>query len=150
MSPTEGPEELFKRGLEAMTLGKVAEASSFFHRAMSVERIQGNVKRRPAYRSYYALCQSQVHGPTPETISLCEEAVEADIDPALQLNLVRVYLLAGMKTKALATLEGSLRLYPRNRRFLALRAKIDRRAKPPVPLFGRNHPINRFLARLRR
>jgi len=149
-SPTDGPERLFKRGLEALAVGKAAEASNLFHRAISVERSQGTVTRQLRYVSYYGLSKSKAYGPTAETIDLCKTAAEGDIDPTLLLNLVRVYLLAGLKTKALATLEKGLRLYPNNRRFLDLRERIDRRAKPIIRYLGRDHPANRFLARVLR
>jgi len=145
-----GPERFFRRGVEALAVGKAAEASDLFHRAILVERSRSTVTRQPRYVSYYAFSRSRAYGPTAETIRLCEEAVEGDIDPDLLLNLVRVYLLAGLKTKALAALEGGLRTYPENRRFLDLRARIDRRATPPVRYLGRDHPVNRFLARMRR
>ena len=149
-SPTDGPERLFKRGLEALTVGKAAEASDLFHRAISVERSQGGASRQMRYLSYYAFSKSKAYGPTAETIQLCQEATDGDIDPTLLLNLVRVYLLAGMKIKALKALEGGLRQFPKNRRLLDLRARIDRRAKPTIRKLGRDHPINRFLARLLR
>jgi len=117
---------------------------------MSVERSRGTVARQQRYVSYYAFSKSKIHGPTAETISLCEEAVAGDIDPDLLLNLIKVYLLAGLKTKALASLEKGRRLYPDNRRFPALLARIDRRARPTIRYLGRDHPVNRFLARVLR
>jgi hypothetical protein len=145
-----GPEGFFRRGLDALAVGKAAEASDLFHRAITTQRSRCTVKGQQRYISYYAFSKSKAFGPTAETIRLCQEAAEGDIDPDLQLNLVRVYLLAGLKTRALATLESSLRLYPGNRRLLDLRARIDRRAKPAIGRLGRDHPINRFLARMRR
>jgi tetratricopeptide (TPR) repeat protein len=147
-SPTDGPEGLFKRGLEALAVGKAAEASNLFHRAILVERNQGTITRQLRYASYFAFSKSKAYGPTAETIRLCEEAADGDIDPTLLLNLVRVYLLAGLKTKALATLEKGLRQYPNNRRFFDLRERIDRRAKPTIRYLGRDHPVNRVLARV--
>jgi len=144
------PERLFKRGLHSLAVGKAAEASNLFERAVSVERNQGSVVRHPLYASYFALSKATAYGPTPETIRICEEAADMGIDPTLSLNLVRVYLLAGLKTRALATLEKALQQYPRNRRFLELRKRIDRRTKPTIRHLGRDHPINRALARMLR
>jgi tetratricopeptide (TPR) repeat protein len=149
-SPVDGPERLFRRGLDALAVGKTVEACNLFGRALSVERSQGTVKRQLRYVSYYAFSKSKAYGPTEETIALCEEAVDGDIDPALLLNLIRVYLMAGLTTKALATLEKGRRLYPDNRRFPALLARIDRRARPTIRYLGRDHPVNRFLARVLR
>ena len=147
-SPTDGPERLFKRGLEALAVGKASEASNMFDRAISAERNQSAVTRQLRYVSYYAFSKCKAYGPTAEAIRLCEEAADGDIDPTLLLNVVRVYLLAGFKTKALATLEKGVRLYPNSRRFFDLRERIDRRAKPTIRYLGRDHPVNRFLARV--
>jgi tetratricopeptide (TPR) repeat protein len=148
--PTVAPEALFKQGLEALAVGKSAEACQLFERAMTVERSLGNAKREARYLSYYGFSKAKAHGATHEAVRLCEEAVGTDIDPDLVLNLVRVYLLAGLRTKALATLERARSQHPDNRRLRDLLVRIDRRARPPLGFLDRDHSINRLLVRVLR
>jgi len=143
-------EWFFERGLEALTVGSVAKASTLFQKALAAERSRGVVGRDMRYLSYYAFAEAKLHGVTSETIRLCEDAAERDIEPQLVLNLVQVYLMAGLKTKALASLETGLRHNPGDRRFLALRTRIDRRRKPTVRYLSRDHAVNRLLGRLLR
>ena len=148
--PTVAPDVLFKQGLDALAVGKAVEASQLFERALTVARRVGAKSQEARYVSWHAFSKAKAYGATPETVRLCEEAAGDTPDAELLLNLVRIYLLAGLRTRALAALERGLRRDPHNRRLADLLARIDRRAKPPIRFLDRGHSINRLLTRLLR
>jgi tetratricopeptide (TPR) repeat protein len=144
------PEGHFRKGLEALNDGRMREARDHFRAAIAVEKDQGPARPQMRYVSYYGLSLVLTEGPSRMAVGFCEQAASRDsFDPVLQLNLGRVYLVAGMTTRALAAFESGLRLDPSNKRLQAELVRADRRARPTLPRLGRDHPINRSLGRLR-
>ena len=143
-------ENSFRRGLVALVDGDPADAAEHFQAAILIE-VQNGVRRpQMRYLSYYGLSRALAFGATPQSIQACETAARRDFfNPDLLLNLGRVYLLAGKKTKALAALERGLELAPTHRGLRAEFTKIDRRSPPPLGIVSRSHPLNKWLGRLR-
>ena len=143
-------ENFFRRGLASLVDGDALVAADCFQSAILTE-VQHGVKRpQMRYLSYYGLSRAQAFGATAQTIQACETAARRDFfNPELLLNLGRVYVLAGKTTKALAAFERGLALSPDHKALLAERAKIDRRAAPPLGLVSRSHPLNKLLGRIR-
>lgn len=147
---TSPAESLFIQGLKSMSKGRHEEAATQFKEAMELEKGRGAPRRQMRYLSYYGLSLARAHKPTREAIDACRIAAKRDPwDPDLQLNLGRVLALAGQTTRALATLERGLRLAPRHKALRAELRRHDRRSRPPVPFFTRDHPLNRTIGKLR-
>ena len=138
-------------GLALFAKGRYADAARRFHQAILADREAGVMRPRMRLLSYYGLSQALSGRPSIEAVRLCERAAKEDgFDATLQLNLGKIYLLTGKRTKALSAFERGLRLDPYDARLQAMLARSDRRARPVVGGLGRDHPINRSLGRLRK
>ncbi len=143
------PEEHFGKGLEALAQRKPREAALHFKGAMNCERELGIQRPQMRYLSYYGLSMAAAHKPNRQAIACCERAAAKDADPELLLNLGRVYYLAGLHLRALSALDRGLRLDPEHRGLRVMKSRVDRRARPLLPLLSRDHLLNRSLGRLR-
>jgi len=96
------------------------------------------------------LSSALANRPTPEAIQACELAARRDFCNAeMQLNLGKVYMLAGKTTRALAALDRGLKIAPGNKSLSDEKARADRRKRPAIPWLRRNHPVNCWLGRVR-
>src|SRR5208282_1686776 len=96
-------EELFKKGLEALAIGKMIPALASFEKAME---LQDN----PAFYSYFALCIAKERGQVRRAIKLCEEALQKDSEnTAHYLNLGKILLHAGNRYDAIMVFRGGLK-----------------------------------------
>lgn len=140
----------FGKGLTALADGRYEEALAFFESAMRLGGPRVPTGRRMRYLSFYGLASALANRPSREAIKACEVAARREfLSAELQLNLGKVYLLAGKRTRALAAFEHGLRIAPRNKALRAEIASVDRRGAPPIPWIARNHPLNKFLGRMR-
>jgi tetratricopeptide (TPR) repeat protein len=143
-------ERHFRDGLGLLAQGRYADAAVRFQAAMTTEQQDQVLRPQMRYRSYYGLSRALSRGAKLEDVRLCEMAAEADhFDPVLQLNLGRVYLRAGKRTRALQTFRRGLKLDPNNDDLLAAFRQADRRSKPVIASLSRDHGLNRSLGRLR-
>jgi tetratricopeptide (TPR) repeat protein len=142
--------QAFRDGLRALERGAPAAAAARFRLALNLER-QGCLQRRQLeYLSWFSLSTAMAHGVTSECIRACETAARRNLlDPDMQLNLGRVYLLAGRPTDALAAFECGLRLSPGHASLRAARDGAERRGLPVIRGLPRAHPLNWLLGQLR-
>jgi tetratricopeptide (TPR) repeat protein len=148
--PILAAENCHKKGLVALAEGRPAEATAMFEAAMVIERERSVSRPQMRYLSYYGLSLAQSKRPSREAVKACETAAQIDFfSPDLLLNLGKVYLLAGKTTKALETFERGLRIAPRFKALQIELSKVDRRQPSPFPSLSRNHPINRWLGKIR-
>ncbi len=149
MPPTPD-DNAFRKGLSALSEGRHDEAVALFEAAMKLGNTRVTVDRRMRYLSYYGLSNALARRPSREAIRACEVAAKRQfLSAELQLNLGKVYLLAGKTTKALAVLERGLLIAPDHEALQSELARADRRRRPPIPWMSRDHPLNCFLGRLR-
>jgi len=148
--PILSAENQFRQGLAALVDGDPHTAAHRFHASIQIER-QRHVRRpQMRYVSYYGLSLALAHGATQESILACETAARRDFfNPDLLLNLGKVYALAGLTTRALATFERGLALVPTSSSFRAEIAKLDRRQPVPIRWLSRSSATNRALGRMR-
>jgi len=143
-------ENCFKRGLVALHQGKPLDAAALFESAMVIERRRGAARPQMRYLSYYGVSLAQAKRQTRQAIEACERAANVDFfDPNLVLNLGKVYLIAGKRTKALTTFQRGLRMAPSHQALRAELSRAERRRPLPIGFLSRNHPLNRLLGRLR-
>jgi predicted Zn-dependent protease len=140
----------FRKGLAALSEGKPGEAAEQFRQAILIERQRSVNRPQMRYVSFYGLALALANGAKPEAVQACERAARLDFyNPELQLNLGKVYLLAGKTTRALIAFERGVRLAPSHPGLKAALGQVDRRGRAVLPFLRRAHPMNRWLGKLR-
>jgi hypothetical protein len=139
------------------------EQQAVFRRAMELHR-DGNGKasaqlfrvlidagsRDPKHLSYGGLIVAIEEGDVKTGLSWCERALElAFYDAQMYINLARLHELTGWKTQAAKVLRKGLRIEPGSKKLLAELNRVNPRQPNPVRGLPRNHPVNRYLGRLR-
>jgi len=100
--------------------------------------------------SYFGLCVALVQKKYKYAIDLCKRAIELEFYNAEHyVNLMKVYVAAGHRKKALETIEAGLKLHPEDDALLHARRTLGVRARPAVPFLGRSNPINVSLGQAR-
>ncbi len=100
--------------------------------------------------SYFGLCVALVQKKYKTAIDLCKRALELEFyNGDHYINLMKVYVAAGNRKKALETIESGLRLHPEDRSLLQARRSLGVRARPAVPFLERGNPINVSLGQAR-
>jgi tetratricopeptide (TPR) repeat protein len=130
-------EEIYEKGLHALSNGHVYLALVCFEQAM-------NLEKTPIYCSYFAYCLAKARGQFREATALCTEALEKDPHNSVHhLNLGRIYLLAGKREKALQILREGMPFDQNNEIFRELEMMGTRRP-PVIPSLQREHPLNKY------
>ena len=107
-------------------------------------------KGNPYYISFLGLAIGRAQRKWDQASELCETAVQLKPkEIQFHLNLGEVYALAGLRERALYTLDHALRVFGNNARLKQARNKVEKRRTPLLPFFGREHFLNRELGRLR-
>ena len=70
-------------------------------------------------------------------------------DPQMYINLARLHERTGWKTQAAQVLRKGLRIDPGNKKLLAEINRVAPRTPNAIPSLPRNHPVNRYLGKLR-
>jgi tetratricopeptide (TPR) repeat protein len=100
--------------------------------------------------SYFGLCIALVQKKYKTAIDLCKRAMELEFyNGDHYVNLMKVYVAAGNRKKALETVEAGLKLHPEDDALLDARRSLGVRARPAVPFLDRANPINVSLGRAR-
>jgi len=100
--------------------------------------------------SYFGLCLALVQKKYKPAIDLCKRALELEFyNGDHYINLMKVYVAAGNRKKALETIESGLKLHPDDETLLQARRSLGMRARPAVPFLGRSNPINVSLGQAR-
>ena len=93
--------------------------------------------------SWFGLCLALVQKKYSLALELCRKAIDLQFyNGDHYANLVRVYLAAGNRRKALEVAETGLKMHEGHEDILAARKAIGVRAKPAVPFLDRTNPIN--------
>ncbi len=107
-------------------------------------------KHNPYYISFLGLSMARAEQKWDQASELCERAVQLKrTEIQFHLNLIGVYVLAGLRDKALDRLDSALKLFGHDPRLKRARAKMMKRRAPLLPFIGRNHFLNRELGKLR-
>jgi len=100
--------------------------------------------------SYFGLCVALVQKKYKSAIDLCKRALELEFyNGDHYINLMKVYVAAGNRKKALESVESGLKLHPEDEALLNARRSLGVRARPAVPFLDRSHPINVTLGQAR-
>ena len=105
----------------------------------------------PVYLSTMGLCESMMGDPAKGE-KMCRMALQVagrDRDPMLYVNLGRVLLERGDRMSARDNFMKAYRKDNTNAPAALELSRMGVRKKPPLPFLGRNHPVNKYLGKLR-
>ncbi len=135
----EEAEELHKKAQEAFKTGRTLEALAFSEKAFNLE--PDNSK----YQSFLGVCIAYERGVVKEAIELCQKALEVNpLKSENYLNLGKVYLRTGYKTKAVDIFREGLKV-EKDAEIIAELQALGLRKKNIVPFLDRNHFVNKYL-----
>jgi len=136
--------QLFRFGLAHLRDGQSYEALAAFRQAASME------PQNPYFLSYYGLALGQASRSWDEAEALCLAALRMKRQiPQLHLNLADLYRHRGRTADAVETLTDALRYTGRDARVSEALATFGVRKAPLFSFLGRNHPVNKYLGRVR-
>jgi Tfp pilus assembly protein PilF len=135
---------LFHRAMDAQKRGRGRTAAKLFRSLIE----SGSAD--PKHLSYGGLAVATEEGDVKTGLAWCERAVElAFYDPQMYINLALLHERTGWKTQAAKVLRKGLRIDPQNRKLLGELNRMNPRQPNPIPMLSRNHPVNRYLGRLK-
>ena len=144
MNPRFSTEEHFRRGAEALTKQRPAEALEHFRTATRLDPTS------PRYRSYYGLCLALAERRFDEALELCRSSAREEFyNPALYHNLARVHLAFGFRAEGIRYLRRGMMIDPGNEAIAAELARLGIRRAPLLRFLSRRHRVNRWLGILR-
>jgi hypothetical protein len=135
---------LFQKAMEFLREGRGKKAAALFR------RIVESGSREPKHLSFGGLTVATEEGDVKTGLAWCERALElAFYDPQMYINLARLHEQTGWKTQAAQVLRKGLRIEPGNKKLLAEINRVSPRTPSTIRALPRNHPVNRYLGRLR-
>lgn len=111
--------------------------------------------KMPDGLSSYGLCLARVEGKRKMAADLCQKAIQLQAYEGRHwANLVRVYIVAKNRKKAVETLDDSMKRLRNDPELLRVREEIGFRQAPELTFLPRRNPINKafslYSARLAR
>ena len=144
MDATFTAEEQYRRGKNLLSDGHAAQALECFRAAHQIDRAN------PRYRSHYGLGLALVERRFDKALEYCRSAAKEEFfNPELYHNLARVHMAFGFTSEAIRHLRRGLMIDPANVALAEDLARLGRRRLPVLQFLPRNHPVNRWLGRLR-
>jgi len=135
---------LFRKAMELLRVGQGKNAAALFRRIVD----SGN--RDPKHLSFGGLVVATEEGDVKTGLAWCERALElAFYDPQMYINLARLHEQTGWKTQAAQVLRKGLRIDPGNKKLLVEINRVNPRTPSVIRALPRNHPVNRYLGKLR-
>lgn len=104
----------------------------------------------PTGLSYYGLCLARGEKRFNAAIKACQSAIDQEFyDANHYVNLIRVYLAAGSRKKAVEVLEKALARMPKDADILAIREEMGYRSQTVFPSLHRDNVLNLVGGKLR-
>ena len=105
-------------------------------------------EKLPAGLSSYGLCLARVEGKRKMGAELCQKAIKLQsYEGKHWANLVRVYIVAKNRKKAVETLDDSLKKLRHDPELLRVRQEIGYRQAPSLSFLPRQNFLNKFFSR---
>lgn len=139
--------QMLNLGIAATDRGEYAAALQI------LQTVYGRVRQEamPQGLSSYGLCLARVEGKRKLGAELCQKATQLEFYEGKHwANLVRIYIVAKNRRKAVETLDDSLRRLRNDPALLRVRQEIGYRKSPSLPFFSRTNPINKLYSRMAR
>jgi len=103
----------------------------------------------PQGLSSYGLCLARAEGKRKLGAELCQRATQLEFYEGRHwANLVRIYITAKNRRKAVETLDDSLRRLRNDPALLRVRQEIGYRQSPYLSFLPRRHPLNKLYSRM--
>ena len=136
--------QLFRRSVEAYRVGRLDQAAEGFRALVD------DGSEEPLHVSYAGLLELRCRDRTRQGLELCRRALAlAPDDGQVHLNLAKAYRHAGRIEQARGVLRRALRTWPGNPALQGEIERLDARRRPPIPVLDRDHPVNKYLGKLR-
>ena len=101
--------------------------------------------KMPQGLSSYGLCLARVEGKRKLGADLCQKAIKLQsYDGRHHANLVRIYITAKNRKKAVDVLDDSMRKLRNDPELLRVRQEIGYRQSPQMRFLSRTNPINKL------
>jgi tetratricopeptide (TPR) repeat protein len=101
--------------------------------------------KMPDGLSAYGLCLARVEGKRKMGAELCQRAIQLQSYEARhRANLVRVYIVAKNRKKAVETLDDSMKKLKNDPELIRVRQEIGYRQAPMLTFLPRQNPINKW------
>ncbi|MGH0030395.1 MAG: tetratricopeptide repeat protein [Myxococcota bacterium] len=145
MDATHTAEDHYRRGVEALSADRGAEALAHFRSAHRLE--PGSA----VYASHYGLALGLVERRLDRALALCREAAKDEFfNPVHYHNLAKLHLAFGFKAEAVRYLRRGLMIDPDNGPILDEVRALGVRRRPPLGFLRRQNPLNRWVGRVMR
>ncbi|NIL99984.1 MAG: hypothetical protein GTN89_12465 [Acidobacteria bacterium] len=133
-------ETVFKSAVADYTGGRCKQA------AVKLRNLIEDGSNDPRHLSMLGIVTAKQDGNVREGLQLCERAVDLGFtDPWVHLNLARLNLSIGRRTRAVEVLRRGLRAQPGHPGMLREIQRLSPRGKPPIGFLDRDHALNRYL-----
>src|SRR5271163_3698622 len=134
----------FKDGVELLKNGYPKDALPHLRTAVEIE------SQNPYYLPVFGLAVARAEKKWNDATHLCETALQLKgKEPQFHLNLAEVYVAAGRRASAIATLERAIENFGPTARLTKARSRIEKRQSPVLPFLKRDHLLNKSLGKLR-
>ena len=105
-------------------------------------------EKMPQGLSSYGLCLARVEGKRKLGAELCQKAIQLQsYEGRHRANLVRIYITAKNRKKAVDVLDDSLRKMRNDPELIRVRQEIGYRQSPEIGFLPRTNPINKLYSR---
>src|SRR5262249_51233769 len=139
-----GVAEMLNVGIAAADRGEYTNAL----RLLSAVYTSVPAEKIPEGLSSYGLCLARVEGKRKAGAELCQRAIALQsYEGRHRANLVRVYIAAKNRRKAVETLDSSLQQLKNDSELLRVRQEIGYRQAPALTFLPRTNPINKYFSR---
>lgn len=136
--------EMLHAGIAATDRGDYESAL----RVLSVVYTKVPAEQMPDGWSSYGLCLARVEGKRKLGAEMCEKAIKLQsYEGRHRANLVRIYVAANNRKKAVDVLDDSMSKLRKDPALLRVRKEIGYRQSPQLPLLSRTNPLNKLYSR---
>jgi tetratricopeptide (TPR) repeat protein len=133
--------QMLNAGIAATDRGDFANAL----RVLSAVYTKVPADKMPDGLSSYGLCLARVEGKRKQGAELCQKAIQLQsYEGRHRAHLVRIYIAAQNRKKAVETLDDSLRRLRNDPELIRVRQEIGYRQAPQLTFLSRRNPINKF------
>jgi tetratricopeptide (TPR) repeat protein len=137
-------QQLLSVGISATERGEYASALQLLRRAYELIPPAS----APLGLSYYGLCIAKAERKSKVGAELCQKAIELQFYEGKHwANLVRVYIAAKSRRKAVHVLEEGLRKLRNDSALIRVREEIGYRKAPYFRFLSRQNPLNKVYSR---
>jgi len=136
--------QMLNAGIAATDRGEYENAL----RVLSVVYTKVPAEKMPDGWSSYGLCLARVEGKRKLGAEMCEKAIKLQsYEGRHRANLVRIYVTANNRKKAVDVLDDSLSKLRNDPALIRVRKEIGYRRSPQLPLISRTNPVNKIYSR---